>query len=859
MLEAHRNTEMLIDNSESGEKMNPNSHDRGRSAGAFTPMVVNAEALDELYATVPAMMHSIDASGQLVRVSDKWLATLGFERSEVIGQISSDFLTDESRAYARNVVLPEFFKSGRCDDVEYQMVCKDGRVIDVLLSATLQCDEVGRSLRSISVIRDITDKKGVDRALVESERRYRALFHHVHAGFALLHLDIAGAGEGQFKFVAVNPTFASLCGLDHQDVVQTPVPKVLASLLQASSDCEIILREVALTGVAHELPDQKGPTGRWFDVISYSPEINQCAILVQETSQKKRMQKELSQQHEQIRVTLQSIGDAVISTDRAGRVQYLNPVAEKLTGWSLYEAKGKFIEKVFQIFDERTGVKCPNPVDRCLAENCTIFLRDGVKMDSRSGGSYSISDSAAPITNEEGRVTGVVVVFRDVTEQRRIANEMAYRATHDSLTGLLNRAEFEDRLRSELEEVRLSNRLGAVLYVDLDQFKLINDTFGHAGGDDLLRRLSYNLEENINWPHSLARLGGDEFGIILMDCPITKAAEIAGHICRQIDDLRYEYRGHTICVGASIGLVPLGSGLGGVREVMQLVDSACYAAKDAGRNRVCIWSEADRTMSARKDEMDWVNRLRQALDENRFELFAQKICALSSSDRGLRFEVLLRLRDDKGQLISPKAFLPAAEKFGIASRIDRWVVRHVFEWMVVQGESLGDVESISVNLSGQTIGDALFLEYIAEMLDDLPVDPRKLCFEVTETAAITNFEAAISLISTLKGFGVRFALDDFGSGTSSFGYLKILPVDYLKIDGQFVRDLAGNEVDQTIVRCIQEIAAILGKQTIAEFVESEEVAVLLTKMGIGSGQGFYFHHPESLDTILTRRPSIMRD
>ncbi len=814
---------------------------------------VKPGALDELYASVPAMMHSIDANGRLIHVSDMWLATLGFARGDVIGRLSSDFLTESSRQHAREVVLPDFFRTGRCDDIEYQMICRDGNVIDVLLSGKLLRDESGNPFRSIAVIRDITDKKRLDRALAQSELRYRALFQHVQAGFALLQIDAEHSRAPALIFVAVNPEFCGLCGSPEFRLVDQPVGGVLSVLLYDASACETILREVARTGARKEMRDLRGPRARWFDIVCYSPGAGQCAILVQETTHRKWMQETLSRQHEQIRVTLHSIGDAVIATDTTGRVQYLNPMAEHLTGWQSDAAANQTIESVFHIFDERTGIQAPDPIGRCLAEDRATQLDDGMVLVAKDGRHFSIEDSAAPIKDEDGVTSGVVLVFRDVTEQRRISKEIAYRATHDALTGLLNRAEFEARLQQALERVRGAPKRGVVFYLDLDQFKLVNDTCGHAAGDALLKRVAAHFGESLDMPHTLARLGGDEFGIILPDCPVARVEEVATGLCRRLDAMRFEYKGYHFCIGVSIGAVLLDGKLASVDAIMQCVDSACYAAKDAGRNRVHVWSETDQAMLARKDEMEWVRRLRQALDENRFVLYAQEIFSLQVPAAAKRFEVLLRLPGEQGDLIPPGAFLPAAERFNIASRIDRWVVNQVFRWMANYSDQLDHIEYISVNLSGQSIGDMEFFDFLKNLLCRFPVNGTKLCIEVTETAAITNLDAAAVFVNALKKYGVRFALDDFGSGASSFGYLKALPVNYLKIDGQFVRHLDQDALDRTVVKCIQEVANVLGKETIAEFVETAEVSAILTEMGVGSAQGFFLHRPQPIAIVLTSR------
>ncbi|WP_162631839.1 EAL domain-containing protein [Burkholderia sp. JP2-270] len=833
--------------------------DNASSGNAAPAAHVESATLDDLYASVPAMMHSIDSNGRLIQVSDMWLATLGFKRSEVIGRLSSDFLTESSRKHAQEIVLPEFFRTGRCDDVEYQMICNDGAIIDVLLSGKLLRDTSGNPFRSIAVIRDITDKKKLDRALTESEHRYRALFQHVQAGIALLEFDVTGNQTPALIFVAANPEFSILCGLPQSGIINEHAGTILSSLIHDPEICESILREVAQTGTRKELTNLSGPHERWFDMVCYQPGTGQCAILVHETTQRRQMQETLKRQHEQIQVTLHSIGDAVIATDTTGHVQYLNPMAERLTGWLSEQATGRNIEQVFHAFDERTGVLATNPIKRCLYDDRALQQHSGMVLVSRNGERFSIEDSAAPIRDSNGVTSGVVLVFRDVTEARRFSREMAYRATHDTLTGLINRTEFESRLMQAVADIGGGTKPGAVFYVDLDQFKLVNDTCGHVAGDALLKRVASHLDDSLRMPHTLARLGGDEFGIILPDCSIDEAEEIASRLCKSVDEMRFEYKGCHICVGASIGVVPLDSQLESVDEIMQYVDRSCYAAKDAGRNRVHVWSVTDQAMLARKNEMDWIRRLRQAIDENRFVLYAQQIFSLQVPAAAKRFEVLLRLPEEDGNLIPPGAFLPAAERFGIASRIDRWVVNQVFRWMASYSDRLDHIEYVSVNLSGQSIGDSDFFEYIRDLLTRYSFNGSKLCFEITETAAVTNLDDAATFIHALKEYGVRFALDDFGSGASSFGYLKALPVNYLKIDGQFVRNLHQDALDRTVVRCIQEVANVLGKETIAEFVETAEISAMLTKMGVGSAQGFFLHRPQPISVVLACRSSSVID
>jgi diguanylate cyclase (GGDEF)-like protein len=426
---------------------------------------------------------------------------------------------------------------------------------------------------------------------------------------------------------------------------------------------------------------------------------------------------------------------------------------------------------------------------------------------------------------------------------------MKYRATHDPLTGLLNRDEFERRLQRTLAAAHREVAQYALMYIDLDQFKLVNDAAGHAAGDQLLKQVVGIIRRFVREGDTFARLGGDEFGLIIEHCSFEATQDIAQTICEGIDAVRFQHGNQRFHTGASIGLVPVDVRWPTTASILQAADSACYAAKAAGRNRVHTYFAADEMIEAHRKDMQWVHRLEQALDKGQFALHWQQITPLGDETGGLHGEILLRLIDDDGTLIPPGAFLPSAERFYMASRIDRWVVREVFEWMAEHRATLSHVDTVGINLSGQSIGDRDFHRYVMELIETIAFDHQKLCFEITETAAITNLSDAIGFIESMRKFGVRFALDDFGSGVSSFGYIKSLPVDYLKIDGQFIRDLAVDLVDQATVRCIRDVAKITGKKTVAEFVETEEVEALLREMDIDYAQGFLRHRPVALDTI----------
>jgi diguanylate cyclase (GGDEF)-like protein/PAS domain S-box-containing protein len=571
---------------------------------------------------------------------------------------------------------------------------------------------------------------------------------------------------------------------------------------------------------------------------------------VQDITEKRQLAMDLAHQHELLRVTLQSIGDAVITTDPSGRVTWLNPVAERMTGWMLVESEGLPVSRVFHIVNEETREVADDPVSRCLQQGRRVGLASHTILISRNGSEFGIENSASPIRSGAGEVLGVVLVFHDVSEQRRMSGEMSYRATHDALTGLVNRAEFETRLIRLLRKAHDEQSEHALLYIDLDQFKLVNDACGHAVGDQLLQQVSKLLADAVRTRDTLARLGGDEFGIILEGCTAEQAQRVAQKICDGMDDFRFIHDTRRFRIGASIGLVPVDARWTTTAAIQQAADTSCYAAKEAGRNRVHAWFDTDAAMRARQGEMQWTTRIEHALDDDGFVLFAQRILPLRDDDRKVHAEVLLRMKNQDGTLAPPGAFLPAAERYHLASRVDRWVLKHVISWMLGL-PSLDGIETLSVNLSGQSVGDRAFHGWACEMLTEVgPTVCARLCLEITETAAVTNVADAAMFIDKVRAMGVKVALDDFGSGASSFGYLKNLSVDFLKIDGQFVRDVVSDPLDAAAVRCFTDVARVLGVKTVAEFVDRTDVLDRLREIGVDFAQGFLIHRPAPIDELL---------
>jgi len=432
--------------------------------------------------------------------------------------------------------------------------------------------------------------------------------------------------------------------------------------------------------------------------------------------------------------------------------------------------------------------------------------------------------------------------------------EVSHRAAHDSLTGLVSRDEFERLLASTIETGPAAQDRHAVLFIDLDRFKFVNDSCGHSGGDQLLRAVATLIRGVVRSTDTVARIGGDEFAIILNGCDAPGARQMAENICHSIDSYRFVQSGLGFHIGASIGLVMLGERWHSVSAVMQAADSACYIAKESGRNRVYVYLDSDLGVQAQRGMTSWVRRIHNALDEGRMRLYWQRIVPLQArAGDPLRGEVLLRLLED-GALIEPGAFLPVAERYALASRIDRWVVGEVLDWLSDAAGRLDGVESLSINLSGQSISDPEFQQFLIARLQQPGLDLQGLCFEVTETSAITHLQNSIAFFEVLRNLGVRVSLDDFGSGMSSFTYLKNLPVDYLKIDGQFMRALSSDSFDQATVRAICEVARATGKRTVAEGIETEEVATMLREFGVDYGQGFLWHMPAPLATLHEHLP-----
>ena len=557
-----------------------------------------------------------------------------------------------------------------------------------------------------------------------------------------------------------------------------------------------------------------------------------------------RSEHALYEEKERAEVTLHSIGDGVITTDTQGRVLYLNPVAERLTGHLLPEAKGELIERIYRAVDEATEVVLANPVRLCLMEDTVISGSDRARLICTDGRGYSIQETAAPIRERDGQTLGAILVFQDVTAARESSRRLAFQATHDALTGLVNRSEFERQVEIVINDANERGSSHAMCYMDLDQFKVVNDTSGHLAGDHLLIELSKMLKHKVREQDTIARLGGDEFGLLLRNTSIEEATAVAQQLRNLIRDYHFQWENRSFQVGASIGVVPIREGVASLAAIFSNADVACYVAKDKGRNEIHISDLGDVDQARRQMELLWSSRIPAALQEGHFTLYFQQIIPFGADDDlKPRCELLVRMVGEDGSIILPNKFMPAAERFRQMPDIDQWVLRNAFPLIARHAMELG-LASVAINLSGQSLGQAGLLDYVKREILRSKVDPHLLTFEVTETAAIHNISLAGRFMSELKAMGCSFALDDFGSGLSSFGYLKSLPVDYIKIDGSFVRNMMKDSHDRSIVIAISQIAQTLGIRSVAECVEDQATFDALREIGVDYAQGFLLHRPE---------------
>lgn len=679
-------------------------------------------------------------------------------------------------------------------------------------------------------------------------------------------LVIATAHDGMWDFDALNndlrfsPQWKAMMGYTDEDLAESrpdwrrmihpdDLARVQAGLREHLTGATELFESI------HRMQRRDGEW-RWMDcrvkaLIEPDGRLRRLVGIEYDITERKIYEEALFREKESAQITLQSIGDGVATTDAEGCVEYLNPVAEELTGWRMDDAVGRPLEDIFRGFHEETCEPLENPLTQAMERNRALKSVRPTLLIRRDGNELYIESTASPIRNDKGDVSGGVLVFHDVSESRELNRRLSYHASHDILTGLVNRREFENRVDRALKSAKAREASYALLYLDLDRFKIINDTCGHQAGDTLLGQLGALLKARIRWRDCLSRLGGDEFCVLLESCSLEEARRSAEGLVKAIEEFKFNWEDRSFKLTVSIGVVPITSDNEDVASIINAADSACQAAKEAGRNRIHSFEENDIDLMRRRREIQWAARITNALEENRFELFRQTIMPLQEEEHGDHYELLLRMRDEKGSLVSPDLFITAAERYGIMPNVDRWVVENAFRWLVSEADERERLAMCSINLSGQSLADDKFLPFVVEQFHSSGLDGSLICFEITETSAIASYAQASRFISALKELGCRFALDDFGTGLSSFSYLKHFPVDFLKIDGSFVKEILHDPIDREMVRSINEIGHLTHKKTIAEFAENEEIIVMLRGMGIDYAQGYGVSEPQRIQRTAT--------
>ena len=723
-------------------------------------------------------------------------------------------------------------------------------------------------LAGIAIARRLAEE-----ALRASEAKYRGLFETIVEGV------YQSARDGRLR--SVNPAFVAILGYGSPAELYA-LPSVATLYWNPADRAEFIRRVESEGEIRNAEFLMRRRDGEQVVILENARAVRDAANrithyegTIADITERKHAEQAVFAEKERAQVTLQSIGDAVISTDADGRIEYINPVAESLTAWTLEEARGRPIGEVLSLVNEITREPIENPLLCVLGGGEMSSPADHSVLVTRAGHEVAIQESAAPICDRQGRVIGAVIVFHDVTKERRLKRALSYQASHDALTGLINRREFDNRLHAAVLSAQRGEGSYALLYIDLDQFKVVNDTCGHQAGDRLLRDVTGLLQARVRASDTIARLGGDEFGVLLEGCTVEQSTRIADGVRQAIRDYRFVWGATTLSVGASVGVVQITAETESVANVMSAADIACYAAKDEGRNRVHLY-EADGISHPRHREMHWVARVTRAAEENRLELYFQPIRPIARAGATAFHELTVRLRDDDGRLVAPGEFIPAAERYNVMSVIDRWVVQRATERLKewAAREALPAAASagpralarpgsearqareltgtklplLAVNLSGTSLNEQSFIDWVLQQVGDATL-AQALCFEITETAAVTNLSNATFVMRELKARGCKFALDDFGTGLSSFMYLKTLPVDYLKIDGQFIGHVADDPVDRSMVEAICKVGRALGIETVAECVESQAVLDELGRIGVDFAQGYFLAMPEPIERL----------
>jgi diguanylate cyclase (GGDEF)-like protein/PAS domain S-box-containing protein len=686
--------------------------------------------------------------------------------------------------------------------------------------------------------------------LAKSEEKYRRLIENIKDAYLIYSYDM----EGVCNYIS--PSVKQILGYSQEEFLKDyasympdtknnrKVNKFIEETLVGGQATKFYEVEVLnKQGELHTLEVASNP--------AYNDSGNIIGVegIARDITESKEARSEL----EKLSLALKHSPNAVVITDRNGVIEYVNPKFAEITGYRVDEAVGKWPEMVSSGNTSREIYQ--DLWDTVLSGH---EWRGELQNKKKNGDLYWAQELIAPILDENGNVTHIVATQEDITEAKKQNEQTSYQASHDRLTGLINRQEFDLRLDRIINSAKHDMTEHALCFMDLDQFKIVNDTCGHIAGDELLRQIGSLMQNNIRQRDTLARLGGDEFGLLMEHCGVEQAFETCQKLITLLEDFRFHWDDHIFTLGVSIGLAIIDQHIRDGSEVLHNADGACYEAKNSGRNRVHVHTEDDARLQQRMGEIQWRSVINDALQQDRFLLYVQPITSLASSSSSESYEILLRLEMPDGRIVPPGAFLPAAERYNSATRIDRWVVEHTLHWISRHSSKLNHISTISINLSGQSMGDEAMLGFIIKQFEQGDVPAEKIKFEITETAAVANLRDATVFIKTLRDYGCRFALDDFGSGLSSFAYLKNLKVDSLKIDGMFVRDMLTDPLDYEMVKSINQIGHVMGLETIAEFAENDEIIDKLREIGVDHAQGFTLGEPVPIESLLAVKKEVQK-
>lgn len=813
---------------------------------------------NQVLASIQDVLIVTNFLGDIITVNQAALDLFEYSHEELINEPISNLIIDsnfllQTHDLRKMVTSKKLLKN---NSVIFQS--KTGKKIIISCSSSIIETNSSDLCYFLYTGQDITENQIAVAALRESEERFKIFMNNSPT--------VAFIKDALGRIVYINNTFEQRFNVKFTDLYLKDdfdwLPEDLAKDMKKNDS--YVLSTGNTIQVVETVPKPDGCLSQWlvFKFLFKDSKGEQLVggVAVDLTEQK-LLEQQLFEEKELAQVTLKSIADAVITTDVHGKVKYLNPVAEKLTGWSFASSQGKPISKIFKVVNEITHERVKSPVAKVLSLGYDSSVSKEYILITRDSKEVSIDYSIAPIHSKNGAIIGAVIVFQDVSHKRSMARQLSWQATHDALTRLLNRSEFERRLSDIVSGIKPKQE-HALFFLDLDRFKIVNDTCGHIAGDELLRQVTVLFQESIRCSDTLARLGGDEFGIVLEACPIDSALRIAKTILKRLKEFRFVWQDKNFNIGASIGLVAIKADGLTMSNLLSAADAACYIAKNKGRNRVHVYQADDSEFMQVKNEMQWATQISQALEKNSFSLYYQPIVPTSPSTSKCKFdseyyEVLLRLIDQTGNEVLPMVFIPAAERYNLMPAIDRWVISTLFANIATyRKQRFDDCDNKScyhctmygINLSGASINDDNFMEFVREQLHLYQIPPQTICFEITETHAVANLVKAANFIRALKELGCRFALDDFGSGMSSWGYLKNMSVDYLKIDGSFIKHIPEEKINMAMVEAINKIGHLMGIQTIAEYVESKEIIETLKEIGVDYVQGYGISKPYPLFT-----------